>query len=212
MDSTQIQSNIQNMSRIQLLVEIIHRLHRVLSDTDRKEYRPRFASYIKEDSLHYCYRLKRDEAESRLQQIGTDLAFFVEEFESGYHAEKEYKNMSRVFSEHFRFEEDHLVIKKGKELSGATLQSPDDTEATYRRKNGEKVKGYVANITETCDSDNELQLITAVSVEPNITDDQKLMSDDLVGLTERTDIEEIVTDALSRQTVKKEASVCSPIF
>jgi len=195
MDSTQIQSNIQNMSRIQLLVEIIHRLHRVLSDTDRKEYRLRFASYIKEDSLHYCYRLKRDEAESRLQQIGTDLAFFVEECEAGYHAEKEYKNMSRVFSEHFRFEEDHLVIKKGKELSGATLQSPDDTDATYRRKNGEKAKGYVANITETCDSDNELQLITAVSVEPNITDDQKLMSDDLVGLTERTDIDEIVTDA-----------------
>jgi len=31
MDSTQIQSNIQNMSRIQLLVEIIHRLHRILS-------------------------------------------------------------------------------------------------------------------------------------------------------------------------------------
>ena len=105
------------------------------------------------DSLHHCYRLKRD------------------------------------------FEDDRLIIKKGKELSGATLQSPDDTEATYRRKSGENAKGYVANITETCDPDNELQLITAMNVEPNITDDQKLMSDDLAGLTERTGIEEIVTDA-----------------
>jgi len=195
MDSTQIQSNIRNMSRIQLLVEIIHRFHRVLSTSDREKYATRFASYMKEDSLHYCYRLKRDEAESSLQQIGTDLSFFVEEFESGYHGTKEYKDLRRVFGEHFRFEEDRLIIKKGKELSGATLQSPDDPEATYRRKNGENAKGYVANITETCDPDNELQLITAMNVEPNITDDQKLMSDDLAGLTERTEIEEIVTDA-----------------
>ena len=195
MDSTQIQSNIRNMSRIQLLVEIIHRFHRVLSKADREKHATRFASYIKEDSLHYCYRLKRDEAESSLQHIGTDLSFFVEEFESGYHGTKEYKDLRRVFGEHFRFEEDRLIIKQGKELSGATLQSPDDPEATYRRKNGENAKGYVANITETCDPDNELQLITAMNVDPNITDDQKLMSDDLAGLTERTEIEEIVTDA-----------------
>jgi len=38
MDSTQIQSNIQNMSRIQLLVEIINRLHRILFDEDREKY------------------------------------------------------------------------------------------------------------------------------------------------------------------------------
>ena len=195
MDSTQVQSNIRNMSRIQLLVEIIQRLHRILSLADQERYSSRFAAYIKEDSLHYCYRIERDEAESRLNQIGTDLAFFVAEFESDYQGKKEYEDLRRVFGEHFRFEEDRLVIKKGKELSGATLQSPDDPEATYRRKSGENAKGYVANITETCDPDNDLQLITAVSVEPNITDDQKLMSDDLTGLKERTDIEEIVTDA-----------------
>ena len=32
MDSTQLQSNIRRMSRLQLLVEIIHRLYRVLSE------------------------------------------------------------------------------------------------------------------------------------------------------------------------------------
>ena len=115
--------------------------------------------------------------------------------ESGYQGKKEYEDTRRVFGEHFRYEEDRLIIKKGKELNGATLQSPDDPEATYRRKSGENAKGYVANITETCDPDNELQLITGVSVEPNITDDQKLLSEDLRGLAKRTDIEEIVTDA-----------------
>ena len=85
MDSTQIQSNIQNMSRVQLLVEIIHRLHRILFPEDIKKYSERFSNYVKEDAFHYCYRLKRDEAKTRLEEIGEDLDFFVNEFKSKYH-------------------------------------------------------------------------------------------------------------------------------
>ncbi len=194
MDSTQIQSNIQNMSRIQLLVEIIHRLHRILNPEEKKAYDDHFSPYVKEDSLHYCYRLKRDEASSRLEQIGSDLAYFVKEFESCYSQRKAYTDLKRVFEEHFRIEEDAILIKKGKELRGTTIQSPDDEEANYRNKNGEGAKGYVANISETCDPDNDLQLITAVSLESNCTDDQKLMADDLDRLSERSNIKEVVTD------------------
>jgi len=195
MDSTQIQSNIQNMSRIQLLVEVIQLFHRILLPKDKERYSDRFSPYVKEDSLHYCYRLKRDETKTRIQEIGEDLAFFVGEFRSRYHVHSAYKNLERVFKEHYRFEEKKIIVKKGKELRGAALQSPYDTIATYRKKNGEGAKGYVANITETCDKDNNLQLITAVNVKPNVTDDQKLMSEDLDNLVQRTDIEEIVTDA-----------------
>ena len=195
MDSTQIQSNIQNMSRVQLLVEIIHRLHRILFPEDINKYSERFSNYVKEDALHYCYRLKRDEAKTRLEEIGEDLAFFVSEFKTKYQSWPAYNNLVRVFKEHYRFEEEKIIIKKGKELSGSTLQSPDDTRATYRNKNGEGAKGYVANITETCGADNDLQLITTINVKPNITDDQKLMADDLDNLQMRTDIGEIVTDA-----------------
>jgi hypothetical protein len=195
MDSTQIQSNIQNMSRIQLLVEIIHRLHRILSPEDKKKYTENFSIYIKEDALHYIYRLKRDETKTRLGEIGEDLVFFAGEFKASYQHRTAYKNLVRVFDEHYRYEEEKIVIKQGKELSGSTLQSPDDIDATYRKKNGEGAKGYVANFTETCDADNDLQLITTTSVEPNTTDDQKLMADDLENLQERTNIGEIVTDA-----------------
>ncbi len=195
MDSTQIQSNIQNMSRIQLLVEIIHRLHRVLLPEDIEKYSDRFVSYVKEDALHYCYRLKRDEAKTRLQEIGEDLAFFIEKFKSKYHIHSAYKNLERVFKEHYKFEEKEIVVKKSSELKGTNLQSPDDTRATYRNKNGEGAKGYVANFTETCDPENDLQLITTTNLEPNATDDQKLMADDLDNLHLRMDINEIVTDA-----------------
>ena len=53
MDSTQIQSNIQKMSRIQLLVEIIHRLHRILNPKDQKDNEGFFAPYIKENAQDY---------------------------------------------------------------------------------------------------------------------------------------------------------------
>ena len=196
MDSTQIQSNIQNMSRIQLLVEFIINFHKMLTDDDREKYSDRLASYIKEDSLHYCYRLKRDEAKTRLVEIGEDLEFFIKELKDKYWNHEAYKNLNRAFEEHYRLEESEIIPKTGnKELKGSTLQSPYDKEATYRNKNREGSKGYVANITETCDSENDLQLITTVSVEPNITDDQVLMSSDLDNLADRMEIEEIVTDA-----------------
>jgi hypothetical protein len=99
-----------------------------------------------------------------------------------------------VFGEHFRWEEGTIIIKTAKELSGSTLQSPDDTEATYRKKSGESARGYVGNITETCDPENDLQLVTALSVQSNVTDDQVLLVDDIARLDERTDIEEVITD------------------
>jgi len=195
MDSTQVQSNIRKMSRLQLLVEIIHRLYRVLSEEDKRRYDSLFCSYVKENSLHYCYRIARDEVAGRLQQIGIDLAEMVEALEIAYGQEKAYRDARRVFGEHFRSEEGAITIKTGKELSGSTLQSPDDTEASYRKKSGESARGYVANITETCAPDNELQLVTAVSVQPNVTDDQDLLAEDIVRLNDRTDIEEVITDA-----------------
>ena len=196
MDSTLIQSNIQNMSRIQLLVELIINFYKILSDDDKEKHSEKLATYIKEDSLHYCYRLKRDEAKTRLVEIGEDIAFFIKELNKKYSHEIAYKNLNRAFEEHYRLEESEIIPKTGnKELKGSTLQSPYDKDASYRKKNNEGSKGYVANITETCDSDNDLQLITTVSVEPNITDDQVLMASDLDNLAERMKIDEIVTDA-----------------
>jgi len=195
MDSTMVQSNIRRMSRLQLLVEIIHRFYRMLGEEEKKLHEALFSSYVKVDSLHYCYRVQRDEVENRMQQISIDLAGMLDTFENVYGRTKEYLDAKRVFSEHFRFEEKKIVIKKGKELNGGILQSPDDEEATFRTKRGESSRGYVANITETCDSENELQLITTVSTAPNTTDDQELLVSDVENLKDRMDINELLTDA-----------------
>lgn len=194
MDSTQIQSNIRRMSRLQLLVEVIGRFHRALGEQEQKRHEALFGEYVKTDSLHYCYRIERNEVDGRLQQIGHDLETMIGTFADSYGTHPAYGDLVRVFNEQYRVNEERIELKAPAELPGSVLQSPDDREATYRKKGNEASRGYVANISETCDPQNELQLITSVNVEPNTTDDQKLLADDLERLCERTDLKELITD------------------
>ncbi len=149
---------------------------------------------MKTDSLHYCYRIDRSEVDGRLQQIGFDLRMMIGTFAKTYGTHPAYGDLVRVFNEQYRVNEEQVELRAPAQISGSTLQSPDDPEATYRKKGNEAARGYVANISETCDPQNELQLITAVSVEPNATDDQQLLADDLDRLCERTELKELITD------------------
>lgn len=67
-------------------------------------------------------------------------------------------------------------------------------DATYRVKQGQAYRGYAANITETCDPDNPVQLILAVQVAPNVMDDGQFLVDVLPALVERTDVQELYVD------------------
>jgi hypothetical protein len=116
------------------------------------------------------------------------------ELQPGYGQDPVYQVLERVFGEHFKEEEKVLKVKINKELSASSLQSPDDLEATYRQKNKKTYKGYVANITETCDPKNKLQLVTKVQVSSNHTEDAELLVDALPNLKDRTEIDTLYTD------------------
>ena len=66
------------------------------------------------------------------------------------------------------------VVKDGKELDSSCLQSAHDPDATFRRKGNEEYVGYVANLSETCDEDNPVQMITDYSVDKNNVHDTTL--------------------------------------
>ncbi len=67
-------------------------------------------------------------------------------------------------------EADPIEPKAHDEIGSGALQSLDDLEATFRYKAGESYQGYVANISESCDDENDVQLILKVQVAPNNTD------------------------------------------
>lgn len=205
MDSSQIASNIRQMSRLQLLVEVLQRVHRMLEEQDQQAEAEVFAPYLQGSAGQYCYRVKDTEVEAHLERIGRLMQRLVVELKDDYGEEQGYQLLCRVFSEHFVLEEEseppdeggggpRLRVKQGEELSAQSLQSPDDWEATFRRKGGAAYRGYVFNLTETCAPDNAVQLITKVQVAPNCTDDGQLLEEALPDLKERTGLEEMWND------------------
>jgi hypothetical protein len=195
MDSTQIASNICATTRLRLLVEVLQRTHRMLEEADQERYAEAFGPYLKGKAGQYAYRVKASENGTHLERIGTLMHNLVTELADKYADEHSYQIMKRVFGEHFVLETDcGLRPREGQELSASSLQSPDDEQASYRRKRGEDHVGYVANLAETCDPENDLQLIVKVQVEPNSTDDAKMLDEALPELKERTDLDEMHTD------------------
>jgi hypothetical protein len=183
------------MSRLQLLVEGVHRLYRILGSAEQEELAERFAPYVTGSSGQYVYRIKGPAATAEaIRQVGQVLYHLLRALAAAYGQHPVYQLVQRLFAEHFRLEEQEVQPKSNKELSAGSLQSLDDREATFRRKGKEEYKGYVANVTETCDPQNPLQLITKVQVAANNRDDADLLSEALPELKERTAVETLYTD------------------
>lgn len=195
MDSTFIASNICAMSRLHLLVEVLQRVDRMLTTTDQARWEPDFAAYRKGSAHQYVYRVQAEDGAQHMQQIGDLMRRLLDDLATVYKDDATYQMLERVFHEHFVVEQDtRLRLKQGKELSADSLQSPDDPDASFRRKRGKEYTGYAVNVTETCDPDNPVQLIVQTQTQPNTVDDPTLLTNDLPALTERYAVEELNTD------------------
>ena len=194
MDSTLVASDICKFTRLQLLVEILQRVQRMLSQSDQERYAELLAPYLSCKAGRYVYRLKHSEADVRLAAIGPLLLRLVNELAERYATENVYGLLVRVFGEHFVVCGTAVSLKPYQEVGARSLQAPDDPQATLHHKRGENYRGYVANVTETCDPSNPLQLIVKVQTQPNATDDAQLLVAALPELIERTEVKTLYTD------------------
>jgi hypothetical protein len=194
MDSTQILSNIADLSRLELLVEAIQRLYRMLSEADQARYREAFQPYTQESAGQYTYRIRGKEAVwQHIERVGVVLHAWLQRL-TAYQAEPVYQTVKRFFEENFNLVETQVKAKTNREITSGCLQSLDDLEATYRVKCHRAYKGYVANLSETCAPENPVQLITSMQVEPNRTSDIALLQSALPELQERMEVDTLVTD------------------
>ena len=194
MDSTQIASDIRETSRLQLLVEVLQRVARLLAETDDQAYAAILAPYVQGSAGQYLYRLQPAERPRQLEVIGSVMQQLVAGLAPQYEQAAAYQVLVRVFGEHFVWTATEQRSKLAAELSARSLQSPDDLEATFRRKQGASYRGYAANVTETCDPDNPLQLVVLVQTAPNAMDDGQFLVEAVPDLVERTAVEHITTD------------------
>lgn len=122
-------------------------------------------------------------ARLRLQAPASDAAALVE----------------RILKEQYDLHDDGTVALRSVEaVSAGSLQSPHDPDATYRVKGGTAYRGgYVINVSETCDPENPLQLVTDVQVAPNQMDDSQLLERSLDRQGERgICVEKVTVDGI----------------
>lgn len=194
LDSKLISSNIAVCSRIDLILESIRIYIKPLELRDIKDKLEEqdiklLLTLKQKTTTNITYSLTKEEKESLLRRLGYVLKVLLE----CYTDQPKYQLLHRLYEEHYKevikSDQDSdddgddsctPELRDAKEVSSSSIQSIHDPEATYRSKgHGKKkqqVSGYHANITETCDESNELNLITDVEVkQANVSENDFLL-------------------------------------
>ena len=204
LDSTHILSNVAKLTRLGLFCETI----RVFLLKLKKNH-PRFFKriplslcrrYLKEDDRSTSYGdVPSDRVRRRLSVCSRDLYRLISRFrKTAMEDLEEYSLLERLFEEQCEsvIEKDRpseddddfgegsapIRLKKPKEVSSESLQTPHDPDVTY---SGHKGKGYEVQISETCEEENEVQIITEVEVTDSCYGDSCATIPIIEGLKER---------------------------
>lgn len=167
MDSKLLGSNIAWLSRYELVHETLRlfcskvditNLESKLSTLEMELVK----SLLAEKGNKVVYRCSGEEVKVRFIDLGMLAYRLVTLFKGASH--KPYNTLSKLFEEQFDVDEEKTVIPKPKEsIAADSIQSPHDTDCNYRNKDGNQVKGYSVNVTESCDKEG-LNLISGVEV------------------------------------------------
>jgi hypothetical protein len=185
-DSFQAASNIRQYTRLQLLIEMLIRIYRVISKKDKVKYKELFEKYVLKTSGQYIYKLPTEFIPDELNKIAQIYHKIYTQIKPCYEELEIFKIFERVYFEHFVTVNKKVTIKATEQLMSSSLQSPDDIEATYRQKNNKASRGQSINIVETANPDNEVNLITDVSINPNNIDDSKVLNKRLETIKSKT--------------------------
>jgi len=197
-DSFLVGSNIFDYTRLQLLVEVLVRIVRVLEPSDLELLQNELSPYTKCSSSQYIYHIKKEDLPVEYEKLGQLYGHLLSVMGTKYSSSKEYINFKRVFEEHFILDDSEKVkVVLSKELHSGILMSPDDEECTFRDKNKNSSKGYVTHITETVNPANKVNLITDVVIQKNNVGDAEILENRLATMIERTpDLKECFVDGL----------------
>lgn len=178
-DSFLIGSNIFDYTRLQLLIEVLLRFDRILSESDKLKHRTLLEPYRRQSSGQYIYKIKKEDLPHELNKLAVLYNQIYQTYKNEYADSKVFEIFKRVFVEHFTMIEDKIEVISSNQLGSHILMSPDDTDATYRDKRKSGCKGYSGHISETSNPINSINLITDVTVVPNNVDDAKILETQL---------------------------------
>lgn len=170
MDSTLLDSTLATCTRLQLIIGCLQAFWKSLTDEQQacleEADRERLDRLCAKRPSQIIYGLEETTKKAWLEEFGE----LLRRLHQSYSAQSSpcYELIERLLLEQYQIAgegvEQRLALKPPEEISADSLQSPHDEEAAYRKKKDETVRGYSANVTETCEG--ELNLIVDVQVEP----------------------------------------------
>ena len=211
MDSKLIGSNIATCCRLQLIVNCLRVFWQSLdgeqksrlSDADQSE----FEAISQQKPHQYIYGLSNDEKSQHLEALGVLLCRIQEAYTDS--DSDHYGLLVRLLQDQYTVQSKTVLPKASKDISASSLQSPDDLDATYRKKGDQKVKGYNVNVTETCNEDG-VNLVTDVKVEPANAPDNEFVqpaietTEDIVGKVKEVSMDGAYNDADNTEYAERE--------
>ena len=210
MDSKLFSSNIAKSTRLQLVIKSIQKWeksNRNQVEKFSKENQEVLKKITTSQAENITYRMTKQEEAEMILKLGEVVKQLIDDQIGGDQNEL----MQRLFKEQFKQEQESgkISLTDTKQLDGNTMQSPHDQDAAYRLKiNGQKkqrVRGFASNITETCDKENELQIITSVQTE-KVTHSDTAFFQQAIENTEKIvgQIEEVTTDGAYNSPANKD--------
>jgi hypothetical protein len=196
MDSLMISSSCRKLSRIELVYSVNYLIVKALHK-DGFEIPSSCLGYLekghKNDTI---YRMANQETDSKLITL---LAQSEELYQAGLATDekimsgKAFKCLERLLTEQTAQIEGNRIIRPGKEIASDSLQNPSDPDATFRVKGHESHIGYVGNLVNAYNGQN--QVITKYDLQPNIYSDTQFTADVMAKLAgEETETINLVTD------------------
>jgi hypothetical protein len=184
MDSKLLGSNIARLSRYELVHETFRLFYNEVKQLGNlsEEVNSELDKLLKLEGNKVVYTHTSDEVFSRLSQLGTlinNVLPLFSKLDSPY-----YTILKTVFEQQYDIDDQGMVRpKENAKITAQSIQSPHDTDCTFRNKDSNKVKGYSLNITESCD-DTGLNLIGNVEVRVASSSDVDFLKDGILKTQE----------------------------
>lgn len=207
MDSLMIESNIRDLSRIELLYSCVARFVQYLSKSNAKADISGMEHYCDPDDRNYViYHCRNIDVSERIAVILADADKLLSKYKNEYETIEEYKLLTRCLEEQTVVEDNQRRLRNKKTESPRpdSLQNPTDPDATFRTKAGVSHIGYIANIVETVA--NNGSVITDYQYEQNVYSDNHFLSDHIEQEEKHEERLQIVADgAYSGQGLRDKA-------
>ena len=204
MDSTLVDANIKHLSRIELMRRVFKNFVSDLREDQVNRIHKNTLKIIDDESFSeiYDHYTKEEVRENVMGKLFNIKQLFKNDEQ--VNELKSYELLCRLVED--QTIETSSELKEDEDISSDSLQNPNDEDATFRRKGKKSSQGYSLNISETADSDNPIQMITDVSLQPNVHSDIDFFNQRLPEIAGKTDLKKMLVDGAYHGPESKETA------